>query len=62
MITPKINERIENIVVKASLDSIWSEILLDKNRNTLYFGTNKDQPFSMEKESSTDKGLISDIA
>ena len=45
VITPIINKRIENIVVTASLDSIWSEILTDKNRNTLYFGTNKDQPF-----------------
>jgi|LSQX01.1.fsa_nt_gb hypothetical protein len=61
VITPKINERIENIVVTASLDPKWSEILTDKNRNTLYFGTNKDQPFSMENGSSTEKGLISDI-
>lgn len=61
VLTPKIDERIENIVVTASLDPKWSEILTDKNRNTLYFGTNKDQPFSMEKKSSTEKGLISDI-
>lgn len=61
MITPKDEEKTENIVVTASLDPKWLECLTDKNRNTLYFGTKKDEPFNMQKGSSSEKGLISDI-
>ena len=61
VITPKDDEKIENIVVTASVDPKWLEVLTDKNRNTLYFGTKKDEPFNMQKGSSSEKGLISDI-
>lgn len=60
-ITPNTDQIINDVTVTASLDESWSNWLLDKNRNTLFFGTDKKNPIWMDRNSDSYRGLISEI-
>lgn len=60
-ITPNTDQIFKDVTVTASLDETWMSSLADKNRNTLFFGTDKKNPILMDRNSNSNKGLISDI-
>lgn len=60
-ITPNSDELYSDVTVTASLDDTWLDFLLDKNRNTLFFGTDRKNPIIIDRTSQSNKGLISDI-
>lgn len=60
-ITPNTDQIFNDVTVTASLDEAWMNWLQDKNRNTLFFGTDKKQPILMDRNSESNKGLISDV-
>lgn len=60
-ITPITDEIYNDVTVTASLDESWLDVLMDKNRTTLYFGTDKKAPIRMDRNSQSSKGLMADI-
>lgn len=60
-ITPTTDEVYKETIVTASLDEAWLERLTDPNRNTVYFGTDKNTPILLDRNSTSHQGLITDI-
>lgn len=60
-VSPKSDRIFTDVTVTASLNEQWLDLLIEKNRESLFFGTDKTTAITINRNSQSNKGLVSGI-